>query len=90
VIPGFLVTAIVEEPGGALPSSVQGYWRRDFEPFLRYHRESRTIEGFEAWLREWVLDIPDRRSYLRHMGDAAVRRLRVTEKRPAAVANFAP
>src|SRR5438132_5438261 len=28
VIPGFLVTAVVEEPGGALPSSVQGFWRR--------------------------------------------------------------
>jgi glutaconate CoA-transferase subunit A len=90
VIPGFLVTAVVEEPGGALPSSVQGYWRRDFEPFLTYHRESRTVEGFHRWLKEWVLDIPDRRAYLRHMGDAAVERLRVREDRLAAFANFAP
>jgi glutaconate CoA-transferase subunit A len=89
-IPGFLVAAVVEEPGGALPSSVQGYWRRDFEPFLAYHRQSRTVEGFQAWLREWVLDIPDRPDYLRHMGQAAVDRLRVTELRPAAAANFAP
>jgi glutaconate CoA-transferase subunit A len=90
VIPGFLTTAVVEEPGGALPSSVQGYWRRDFEPFLRYHRESRTVEGFEAWLREWVMDIPDRPAYLRHMGDDAVARLRVRDHRLAAAANFAP
>jgi glutaconate CoA-transferase, subunit A len=90
VIPGFLVTAVVEEPGGALPSSVQGYWRRDFAPFLRYHRESRTVDGFQAWLREWVLDIPDRQAYLRHMGAEAVERLRVREQRPAAPANFAP
>ena len=90
VIPGFLATAVVEEPGGALPSSVQGYWRRDFEPFLQYHRDSRTVEGFLAWLREWVLDIPDRRAYLRHMGEAAVKRLRVREQRLAAAANFAP
>jgi glutaconate CoA-transferase subunit A len=90
VIPGFLTTAVVEEPGGALPSSVQGYWRRDFEPFLHYHRVSRTREGAESWLSEWVLDLPDRQAYLRHMGAAAVERVRVREQRPAAVANFAP
>jgi glutaconate CoA-transferase subunit A len=90
VIPGFLTTAVVEEPGGALPSSVQGYWRRDFEPFLSYHRQSRTVEGFDQWLHEWVLGIPDRQAYLRHMGDAAVERLRVRDQRPAAPANFAP
>jgi len=90
VIPGFLTAAVVEEPGGALPSSVQGYWRRDFEPFLRYHQVSRTIEGFQAWLREWVLDLPDRPAYLRHMGQAVLARLRVTDRRLAAAANFAP
>ena len=89
VIPGFLVTAVVEEPGGALPSSVQGYWRRDFEPFLAYHRFSRTPEGFASWLREWVLDLRDRHAYLQHMGEAAVERLRVKDRRLAAAANFA-
>jgi hypothetical protein len=41
-------------------------------------------------LREWVLDLPDRPAYLRHMGEAAVERLRVTDRRLAAEANFAP
>jgi glutaconate CoA-transferase subunit A len=90
MIPGFLVTAVVEEPGGALPSSVQGYWRRDFETFLRYHGLSRTLGGYQSWLKEWVLDLPDRGAYLRHMGDAAVERLHVRESRLAAAANFAP
>jgi glutaconate CoA-transferase, subunit A len=90
VIPGFLVTAVVEEPGGALPSSVQGYWRRDFEPFLAYHHLSRTSEGFQSWLHEWVLDIPDRAAYLAHMGEPSVERLRVRDRRLAAAANFAP
>ena len=90
LIPGFLVSAIVEEPGGALPSSVQGYWRRDFEPFLSYHRLSRTAEGFESWLREWVLGLADRPAYLRHLGEATLDRLRVTDRRLAASANFAP
>jgi glutaconate CoA-transferase subunit A len=90
MIPGFLVTAVIEEPGGALPSSVQGYWRRDFDTFLNYHGLSKTAEGFQSWLEEWVLDLPDRPAYLRHMGDAALERLRVTDRRLAAAANFAP
>jgi glutaconate CoA-transferase, subunit A len=90
MIPGFLVTAVVEERGGALPSSVQGYWRRDFETFLTYHGLSKTAEGYQSWLQEWVLDLPDRRAYLRHMGDAALARLRVSDRRLAAAANFAP
>ena len=90
VIPGFLVSAVVEEPGGALPSSVQGYWRRDFETFLRYHGLSKTPDGYQSWLEEWVLELPDRPAYLRHMGDAAVERLRVSDRRLAAAANFAP
>ena len=90
MIPGFVVSAVVEEPGGALPSSVQGYWRRDFETFLHYHGRSKTADGYRSWLKEWVLDLPDRRAYLRHMGDAAVERLRVSDRRLAAAANFAP
>jgi glutaconate CoA-transferase subunit A len=90
MIPGFVVSAVVEEPGGALPSSVQGYWRRDFETFLQYHGRSKTAEGYRSWLKEWVLDLPDRPAYLRHMGDAAVDRLRVSDRRLAAAANFAP
>src|SRR6266851_6735652 len=90
VIPGFLVSAVVEEPGGALPSSVQGYWRRDFETFLRYHGLSKTPDGYQSWLEEWVLELPDRPAYLRHMGDAAVERLRVSDRRLAAETNFAP
>ena len=90
VIPGFLVTAVVEEPGGALPSSVQGYWRRDFEPFLSYHQVSRTVDGFQWWLKEWVINLPDRQAYLHHLGDDALERLRVRDQRLAATANFAP
>ena len=81
---------MVEEPGGALPSSVPGYWRRDFETFLQYLGRSKTAHGYQSWLKEWVLDLPDRPAYLRHMGDAAVERLRVGDRRLAAAANFAP
>ena len=90
LIPGFLVDAVVEEPGGALPSSVQGYWRRDFEPFLSYHTRSRTVEGYRQWLDEWVVGVSGRDAYLARLGEPALDRLRVREQRLAAAANFAP
>jgi glutaconate CoA-transferase, subunit A len=90
VIPGFLVDAVAEVPGGALPASVQGYWRRDFEPFLSYHRQSRTVEGYRRWLDEWVLTIPGRDEYLNRLAAGTLDRLRIREQRLAAAANFAP
>jgi glutaconate CoA-transferase, subunit A len=89
LIPEILVDAVVEVPGGAQPSSVQGYWRRDFETFLTYHSRSRTADGYRAWLEEWVLNLSDRSAYLAHMGEAALERLRVRDQRLAAAANFA-
>jgi glutaconate CoA-transferase subunit A len=90
MIPGFLVDAVVEEPGGALPAPLQGYWRRDHAAFLDYHRLSRTVEGLRAWLEEWVLALPDRAAFLQKMGEPALSHLRVTQERLAAPANFAP
>ena len=90
VVPGLLVAAVVEEPGGSLPSSIQGYWRRDFSAFLDYHRTSRTRAGFDGWLKEWVLDVPDRAAYLKQLGRQSRDRLRVRDQLPAAPANFAP
>jgi len=89
VVPGFLVKAVVEEPGGALPSSVQGYWRRDIQDFLDYHARSRTVEGYQQWLQEWVLAVPDRRSFLAQLGPR-VEQLAVRERSLSAPANFAP
>lgn len=90
VIPGLLVGAVVEEPGGALPSSVQGYWRRQIEPFLEYHQQSKTVEGQASWRREWVDAVPDRAAYLQKLSQAALDQLRVRDTQWAAPANFAP
>lgn len=89
VIPGFLVSAVVEERGGALPSSVQGYWGRDIQAFLDYHERSKTAEGYRQWLHEWVLDVPDRRAYLAKLGER-LDQLAVKDRQLSAPANFAP
>ena len=62
------VVAVVHEPGGSHPSPVQGYRERDHGFYRDYAEASRTREGFEAWLKRWVLDVPDRASYLTRFG----------------------
>ena len=48
LVPGFLVSAVVHEPGGAHPSPVQGYYGRDHAFFAEYHEQSRKLEDFES------------------------------------------
>ena len=66
--PGGKTLAVVHAPGGAHPSPVQGYYNRDHAYFAEYHSRSRTPEDFAAWLREQVLETPDRAAYLERLG----------------------
>jgi glutaconate CoA-transferase subunit A len=69
LVPGFRVAAVVHEPGGAHPSPVQGYYNRDHDAYHAYHQATRTPEGFQRWLAEWVLGVPDRAGYLARLGE---------------------
>jgi glutaconate CoA-transferase, subunit A len=85
ILPETKVVAVVHEPGGAHPSPVQGYFKRD-HPFYRdYAERSRSREGYEGWLHEWVLDVPDRATYLQQID---VDSMRIKEHRPSAPADF--
>lgn len=68
LIPGLLVDAVVHEPYGAHPSYVQGYYDRDNKFYLDWDKISRNQEMTEAWLDEWVYDLPDRAAYLQKLG----------------------
>jgi glutaconate CoA-transferase, subunit A len=70
LVPGFLVAAVVHEPGGAHPSPVQGYYGRDHAFFAEYHEQSRKLEDFEKWLEHWVVRTADRREYVKQLGAA--------------------
>ena len=85
LFPETKVVAVVHEPGGAHPSPVQGYFKRDHAFYRDYAERSRSREGFEAWLHEWVLDVPDRATYLKRIDVAS---LRIKEHRPSAPADF--
>lgn len=75
LIPGLIVDAVVHEPYGAHPSFVQGYYDRDNDFYLEWDKSSREQETTEAWLKEWVYDIPDRAAYLEKLGRKTLARL---------------
>ena len=76
VIPGFVVTSVVHEPFGSHPSPTQGYTRRDDDFYFEYHKETRSRESSEEWLRKWVLDMKDHRGFLELLGKERMERLR--------------
>ena len=88
LVPGFLVAAVVHEPGGAHPSPVQGYYGRDHGFFAEYHEQSRKLEDFEKWLEHWVVRTADRRDYMKQLGTARFDSLAVREHAPSAPADF--
>ena len=79
LIPGFLVTAVVNEPWGAHPSPVQGYYGRDHAFFHDYHDQTRELDGFERWLKHWVAEVSSRPAYLKQLGDSRADNLRARE-----------
>jgi glutaconate CoA-transferase subunit A len=85
--PSQKVVAVVEEPGGAHPAPVQGYYSRDHAFFHEYHAATRTQEGWAAWKTKWILNVPDRQMYLARLSDrwAALQR---KESRPAAQVDY--
>lgn len=86
LFPESKVVAVVHEPGGAHPSPVQGYFKRDHSFYRDYATESRTADGFLAWLERWVLAVPDRAAY---MSLIDVEALRVKGSALSTPANFA-
>jgi hypothetical protein len=54
IIPGFIVSGVVEEPWGAHPSAVQGYYGHDDPVYLEYAHSTRTEKGSREWFQDWV------------------------------------
>jgi glutaconate CoA-transferase subunit A len=88
VIPGFLVSAVVECRYGAHPSPVQGYYKRDDAFFRQYHEQTKTKADSDAWLDRWVYSTADRRACMNQLGACRVEDLGVRQHAYAAQTDF--
>jgi len=88
VIPGFLVSAVVEAPLGAHPSPVQGYYKRDDRFFEDYHDDTKTPEDFAHWAQYWVHGVKDVHEYAARLGDERLTSLQVKQHAFAAATDF--
>ena len=73
LFPETKVVAVVHEPGGAHPSPVQGFFKRDHTFYRDYAEQSRSVDGFEAWLKRWVMQVPDRATYMSQIDATSLR-----------------
>lgn len=55
VIPGWVITAVSEAPGGAQPSYAHGYYDRDNDFYKEWEVVSRDRDSFLRWMGENVL-----------------------------------
>jgi glutaconate CoA-transferase subunit A len=68
VIPGLLVSHVVELPFAAHPTSVYGVYDYDAEHIERYVEATRTPESFVTFLDEYVYGVKDHWDYLEKVG----------------------
>lgn len=64
VLPGYKVVAVVPAPFGAHPKNCQGYYDVDRPFIFKYIQESKTIEGWQTFMDEWVFGVSNRLEYL--------------------------
>ena len=74
-LPAQYVAAVVEAPLGSHPGGMYAMDLPDFEGYaedpdfiLAMRRAFRTRERAEAWIREWMLDVPDQDAYVAKLG----------------------
>ena len=80
LIPGLVVDAVCHVPYCAHPSYTQGYHDRDNAFYLAWDEISKTDGGVQAYLKEWVFDLPDRGAYWERLGPEVHQRLHAGDR----------
>jgi len=75
LIPGLIVDAVVEEPFGAHPSYVQGYYDRDNNFYIEWNKMTKNEEGMKRYLEEWIYGVENRGEYMKKLGISRIRKL---------------
>jgi glutaconate CoA-transferase subunit A len=87
LIPSFIVDAVCHVPHCSHPSYTQGYYDRDNSFYLTWDEISKTKEGVQAYLDEWVLGVKDRQEYWEKLG-AEIHQQLAVKSRPSAPVDY--
>lgn len=87
LIPGIVVDAVCHVPHCAHPSYTQGYYDRDNAFYMDWDEVSKSHEGVQAYLDEWVYGVKDRDEYWEKLGSQVHAKLNVSG-RPSAVVDY--
>jgi glutaconate CoA-transferase subunit A len=74
-IPYYLVDAVVHAPFGSHPGEMAYAYCRDEPEIKAWVEASETAEGAQAYLQEWIYDLPDHQAYLEKVGRERLDRL---------------
>ncbi|MCZ7586254.1 MAG: hypothetical protein M5R36_24655 [Deltaproteobacteria bacterium] len=77
IIPYYLVDAVVHAPFGSWPGEMAGAYERDEAHYRAFIDRSKTAEGADAYLTEWVRDLPDHDALIAKVGREKLEPLRV-------------
>jgi glutaconate CoA-transferase, subunit A len=81
-VPYYLVDAVVHAPFGSHPGEMAYVYCRDEPEIKAWVQASETAEGAQAYLQEWIYDLPDHQAYLEKVGrERLVRAVEGRERR---------
>jgi glutaconate CoA-transferase subunit A len=67
-IPGYCVDAVVHVPYNSHPMCLYGYYAIDMPARKDFMDASKTQEGLEKWIQEWIFDTGSHEKYLEKVG----------------------
>jgi glutaconate CoA-transferase, subunit A len=66
IVPGFRVSAVIEEPYGCHPFEIPGYRGLDTAMFSLINNAFKSDDGLQKHMEEWIYSLPDRAAYMKH------------------------
>ncbi len=78
IVPGIIVSAVVQEPYASHPSYAQGYYDRDNRFYREWNEISKSESEVKKYLEEWVYSVSDRAEYVSKLPSELIRSLSMT------------
>ncbi len=77
IIPYYLVDAVVHAPYGSWPGEMAGKYERDEDHYRQFIEGSKTPEGTEAYLKEWVHSLPSHQALIDKIGEDRLQEINI-------------